>query len=146
MRDEGAHIDDDALAEILRITGCYPYFLQQWSYDAWNIAPENRIRLPDVLAATPISIGVLDRDFFRVRFERCNASEKRYMRALATMGPGKHRSSDVADGLGLKLSSVAPARDRLIRKGMIYSPQHGDIAFTVPMFDDFLLRVMPGAE
>jgi len=142
-RDEGAEVDDDALTEIFRITGRYPYFLQQWAYDAWNIAENNRITLPDVLKANTVSISVLDRDFFRVRFERCNASEKRYMRALASMGPGKHRSGDVAALLGQKLTSLAPARDRLIRKGMIYAPQHGDVAFTVPLFDAYMLRMMP---
>lgn len=142
-RQEGAAVDDDALTEILRVTERYPYFLQQWAYDAWNLAADDRITLPDVRAATPVSIGVLDRDFFRVRFERCNASEKRYMRALATLGPGQHRTGDVARRLGLKISSLAPARDRLIRKGMIYAPQHGDVAFTVPLFDAYMMRVMP---
>jgi hypothetical protein len=142
-RTEGADIADDALAEICRITERYPYYLQQWAHDAWNLAPGPVITRQDVLDATKTSVAVLDRDFFRVRFERCNASEKRYLRALASMGPGAHRSGDVADRLGLKISSLAPARDRLIRKGMIYAPQYGDVAFTVPLFDAYMLRVMP---
>ena len=142
-RQEGADIDDDALDEICRVTERYPYYLQQWAHDAWNLAAGPRITRQDVLNATKISISVLDRDFFRVRFERCNASEKRYLRALAAMGPGAHRSGDVADLLHLKISSLAPARDRLIRKGMIYAPQYGDVAFTVPLFDAYMQRVMP---
>jgi hypothetical protein len=142
-RQEGAALDDEAMAEICRITERYPYYLQQWAHDAWNLAAGPSITRQDVLDATKTSIAVLDRDFFRVRFERCNASEKRYLRALASMGPGAHRSGDVADRLGLKISSLAPARDRLIRKGMIYAPQYGDVAFTVPLFDAYMLRVMP---
>jgi hypothetical protein len=142
-RQEGAALDDEAMAEICRITERYPYYLQQWAHDAWNLAAGPSITRQDVLDATKTSIAVLDRDFFRVRFERCNASEKRYLRALASMGPGAHRSGDVADRLGLKISSLAPARDRLIRKGMIYAPQYGDVAFTVPLIDAYMLRVMP---
>lgn len=97
----------------------------------------------DVEVATEIAIRKLDDNFFRVRFDRCTPSEKRYMRALAEFGPGTHRSGDVADRLGLKTTSVGPVRNKLIRKGMIYSPQHGDTAFTVPLFDAYMRRVIP---
>jgi hypothetical protein len=140
---EGAEIDDEAIGEILNITACYPYFLQQWAHDSWNIAEGGRITRQDVLQATPVAIAVLDRDFFRVRFDRCNASEKRYLRALAALGPGAHRSGQVADRVGAKLTSLAPARDKLIRKGMIYAPRYGEVAFTVPLFDAYMKRVMP---
>ncbi len=143
VRAEGAEIDQDALEEILRITEGYPYFLQQWAHDAWNLATGGRITRADVLAATPVALGVLDRDFFRVRFDRCNASEKRYLRALAALGPGAHRSGRVAERVGAKPSSLAPARDKLIRKGMIYAPRYGEVAFTVPLFDAYMKRVMP---
>lgn len=140
---EGVAVDDDALAEILHITEGYPYFLQQWAHDAWNLAVDDRITRQNVLDATPVAIGVLDRDFFRVRFDRCNASEKRYLRALAALGPGAHRSGQVADRVGAKISSLGPARDKLIRKGMIYAPRYGEVAFTVPLFDAYMKRVMP---
>jgi hypothetical protein len=140
---EGASVDPDALDEIIRLTEGYPYFIQQWSHDAWNIATDPRITRQDVLNATPTTFRILDRDFFRVRFERCNAYERRYLRALADLGPGPHRSGAVARHLGVKTTSLAPARDKLIRKGMIYAPQYGDIAFTVPLFDTYMKRAVP---
>lgn len=143
---EGAQVEDGAIAEILRVTERYPYFLQQWAHDAWNIARGDVIRYDDVVAATQVSIRTLDESFFRVRFDRCTPSEKRYMRALAEFGPGSHRSGDVAERLGVKTTSVGPTRGKLIKKGMIYSPQHGDTAFTVPRFDAYMRRAMPVFE
>ena len=127
----------------MKITERYPYFIQQWSHDAWNIAKNFEIKASDVEAATPISIAALDGDFFRVRFDRCNPSEKRYMRALAELGPGPHRSGDIATVMSFKTTSIGPTRDKLIKKGMVYSPQHGEVAFTVPLFDSYMRRVMP---
>lgn len=143
---EGARFDDKAVGEILKVTERYPYFLQQWAHDAWNIAEGPSITYEDVLRATDVSIRTLDESFFRVRFDRCTPSEKRYMRALAEFGPGAHRSGDIADRLNLKTTSVGPTRGKLIKKGMIYSPQHGDTAFTVPLFDAYMRRVMPRIE
>lgn len=140
--EEGAEIEADAVDEILRISQRYPYFLQQWGYDAWNQADGNVITRDDVDAATEVSIRALDDNFFRVRFDRCTPAERRYMRALADFGAGSHRSGDVAALLGVKTQSVGPVRSSLIRKGMIYSPQHGDTAFTVPLFDAYMRRVM----
>ncbi len=143
---EGAKIDSAAISEILRVTERYPYFLQQWGHDAWNIATGDTIHYDDVVAATAVSIQTLDESFFRVRFDRCTPTEKRYMRALAEFGPGTHRSGDIADKLGLKTTTVGPIRGKLIKKGMIYSPQHGDTAFTVPLFDAYMMRAMPILE
>ena len=143
IREEGARIEEAALTAILEVTERYPYFLQQWGHDAWNVAEHDMITAVDVEVATEIAIRKLDDNFFRVRFDRCTPSEKRYMRALAEFGPGTHRSGDVADRLGLKTTSVGPVRNKLIRKGMIYSPQHGDTAFTVPLFDAYMRRVIP---
>ncbi len=134
---------DDALRELIRITRGYPYFLQEWGYSTWNVAPATPIRGEDVLSATDIAIRKLDESFFRVRFDRLTPREKDYMRALAGLGDGPHRSGDVADQLGVNVRSIAPLRSGLIRKGMIYSPAHGDTAFTVPLFDEFMLRTMP---
>lgn len=140
---EGVTVEDGAIQEILKVTERYPYFLQQWAHDAWNVAQNGAITLQDVLEATDQAVRTLDESFFRVRFDRCTPSEKRYMRALAGLGPGAHRSSDVADQLGVKSNTVGPTRGNLIKKGMIYSPQYGDTAFTVPLFDAYMLRVMP---
>ena len=140
---EDARIDDDAISEILRISERYPYFIQQWAHDSWNLASGERIVRDDVTRATSVSIKALDDNFFRVRFDRCTPSERRYMRALAEFGTGPHRSGDVAGRLGVATQSVGPVRSSLIKKGMIYSPQHGDTAFTVPLFDAYMRRVMP---
>jgi hypothetical protein len=140
---EGARFTPEAIAEILAVTERYPYFLQQWGYEAWNAAPGPMIDLNAVKTATDMAIEELDQSFFKVRFDRCTPSEKRYMRALAAFGPGAHRSGDIADRLGVKVTSVAPTRSGLIKKGMIYSPSHGDTAFTVPLFDQYMRRVMP---
>ena len=129
--------------EIIRITHRYPYFLQQWGYESWNLAQASPIRIEVIRAATESATRKLDASFFRVRFDRLTPREKDYLRALAEMGPGPHRSGDVAETLGLRVQSVAPLRGGLIRKGMIYSPAHGDTAFTVPMFDEFMRRTMP---
>lgn len=140
---EGASFTEDAIDLILDLTERYPYFLQQWSYEAWNISETSVISRATVEIATEKAIQELDRSFFKVRFERCTPSEKKYMRALAEFGRGTHRSGDIADELGVKVTSVAPTRSALIKKGMIYSPSHGDIEFTVPLFDQYMRRVMP---
>lgn len=140
---QGVAFDEAALEELARITHGYPYFLQEWGYQAWNIAPSSPITLGVVKQASEMAIKKLDESFFRVRFDRLTPREKDYMRALAELGPGPHRSGDIADCLGVKVQSIAPLRSGLIRKGMIYSPAHGDTAFTVPLFDQFMLRTMP---
>ena len=132
-----------ALDEILRITEGYPYFLQEWGSACWMIADGPVVTRRDVDTASPVAIHELDTTFFRVRFERTTPFERRYLRAMADLGPGPHRSGEVAQALGRKVQSVAPTRSTLIRKGMIYSPAHGDTAFTVPLFDQYLKRVMP---
>jgi len=142
-RDEGVAFTDEAVKKILEVTQRYPYFLQQWAYEAWNAAPSETIDLQTVEIATKAAIEELDNSFFKVRFDRCTPSEKRYMRALAELGAGKQRSGDIAEVLGVKSTSVAPTRNSLIKKGMIYSPSHGDTSFTVPLFDEFMKRAMP---
>lgn len=142
----GVSFTPEAIQEILRKTECYPYFLQQWSYEAWNLAEQSPIGIDVVNNATLAAITTLDQGFFRVRFDRCTPSEKRYLRALAELGAGPQRSGEIAEVLGLKASSVGPTRSKLILKGMIYSPQHGDTEFTVPMFDAYMRRTMPGSD
>lgn len=145
-RSEGVEFSSDAIRQILATTQRYPYFLQQWGYDSWNVAEGSPISRDDVDVATARAISELDQSFFKVRFDRCTPAEKRYMRALASLGPGKQRSGEVAERLGVKVTSLGPVRNSLIRKGMIYSPAHGDTAFTVPLFDEFMKRAMPETE
>jgi hypothetical protein len=141
--EEGATFDLDAINEILRQTDRYPYFLQEWGKHSWNVAACSPIRLNDATIANEQAIAELDAGFFRVRFDRLTPTEKRYMRAMAEMGPGPHRSGDIAELLGREVTGVAPHRSSLIAKGMIYSPSYGENAFTVPLFDGFMKRIMP---
>jgi hypothetical protein len=136
-------IADPALAEIFAATEGYPYFLQEWGKQSWDIALSSPITKHDAVLAGEAAVAQLDASFFRVRFDQLTPSEKRYIRAMAELGQGPHRSGDIAQQLGVKVTSVGPTRNALIRKGMIYSPNHGDTAFTVPMFDAFMRRIMP---
>jgi hypothetical protein len=146
IRDEGAEITGNALAKIVRSAQGYPYFLQEWGKHAWDAADDSPIDAGDVDAANATVIAALDASFFGVRFDRLAPAEKRYMRAMASLGPGPHRSGDIAQALGRKVTSLAPTRSALIAKGMVWSPAHGDTAFTVPLFDQFMRRIMPGDE
>jgi hypothetical protein len=140
---EGERIAKNAVDRIISATQGYPYFLQEWGYQCWNSAESSPILIKDIDRATPIILKKLDESFFRVRLDRLAPAEKKYLRAMAELGPGPHRSGDIADVLKVKVQSVAPVRSALIKKGMIYSPQHGDTAFTVPLFDAFMRRQMP---
>lgn len=146
IEDEEAKINNDALALIVKETHGYPYFLQEWGKHAWDAARSSPITKKDVQEATITAIAALDESFFRVRFDRLTPSEKTYLRAMAELGPGPHRSGDIATLLGKEVSALGPRRAQLINKGMIYSPSHGDTAFTVPLFDAFMKRIMPGKE
>ncbi|HEV8687652.1 MAG TPA: ATP-binding protein [Gaiellaceae bacterium] len=139
----GVSFAPEALENLARVSQGYPYFLQEWGYHVWNHAVASPIPSEDVLAVQPLVLAALDRDFFRVRLDRLTPKERAYLRAMADLGPGPHRSGDIAAKLGVRVESVGPRRSGLIRKGMIYSPAHGDTAFTVPLFDEFLRRVMP---
>ena len=142
--DQGVAYTDPAVAAIVAETQGYPYFLQEWGKHAWDHASASPIRIEDVRAASVSAIAALDESFFRVRFDRLTPAEKRYLRAMAALGPGPHRSGDIADGLQRKVTSLGPIRAQLIDKGMVWSPNHGDTAFTVPLFDEFMKRIMPG--
>lgn len=139
----GVVFEANALAEVYRLTKGYPYFVQEWGYQAWNRAPHSPITLDVVQEATTFVIPRLDQNFFRVRYDRLTPSEKNFLRAMAELGAGPQRTGDIADTLGVKMSSLGPVRAKLIRKGMIYSPAHGDMAFTVPLFDEFMRRTIP---
>ena len=142
-QERGAQITDGALDLIVAESQGYPYFLQEWGYHVWNDAAGSPIAEDDVRSVRPIVLDQLDRNFFLVRTDRLTPRERDYLRAMAELGPGPHRSGDIAATLGVKVESVAPRRSQLISKGMIFSPAHGDTAFTVPLFDDYLRRTMP---
>ncbi len=155
LADEGVTINDDALAELIRVTEGYAYFLQQWGFSTWEGATASSpgkgpgaspITIDDVRKSSVVAIAALDESFFRVRFDRLTPKEKKYLRAMAELGPGPRRSEDIAACVKSAVTSLAPTRSSLITKSMVWSPNHGDTAFTVPMFDQFMQRIMPGQE
>lgn len=141
IEDEGESITSEALERIVEKTERYPYFLQEWGYQAWNVANDSPIDADDVETATASAFKRLDEGFFRVRYDRLTPKEREYVIAMASLGNrGPYRSSDVAERLGLNVQKLGPRRAKIIHKGMIYSHAYGDIDFTVPMFADFLRR------
>jgi GTPase SAR1 family protein len=145
-RDAGVDVTPAALDRIVSETRGYPYFLQEWGKHSWDAAKESPITEMDVESASTLAVAALDESFFRVRFDRLTPGEKRYIRAMAELGKGPHRSGDIAEQLGRAVTSLGPTRNNLIAKGMIWSPSHGDTAFTVPLFDEFMRRIMPGDD
>ena len=145
-KDEGVDIEPFALDAIVTQTQCYPYFLQEWGKHVWDVAERSPITVSNVKVATRQAVADLDASFFLVRFDRLTPTEKRYLRAMAQLGQGPHRSGDIASVLARSVTSLAPTRSQLINKGMIWSPSHGDTAFTVPMFDEFMVRIIPEEE
>jgi len=142
-RAAGVSFEPTALKKVFRRTKGYPYFLQEWGYQAWNLATSSPISREGIKTATSTVMPRLDKNFFRVRFDRLTPSEKNFLRAMAELGPGAHRTGDIADILRVKVTSLGPVRAKLIRKGMVFSPAHGDMAFTVPLFDEFMRRAIP---
>jgi len=143
MRREGVNISEGALDRIVEKTRGYPYFLQEWGYHAWNVATSSPVTPEDAERATANALERLDKGFFRVRLDRLTPREKDYVRAMAALGPGPHRSGEIAQKLSMDVTTAGPLRNGVIKKGMVYSPQHGDTAFTVPVFDEFMRRSMP---
>jgi AAA ATPase domain len=144
IHDERADISPEAVSRIVATTQGYAYFLQEWGKHSWDVAEDSPIAEADVETASATAIAALDASFFGVRFDRLTPGEKRYLRAMAELGPGPHRSGDIARVLDRQVTSLAPMRSQLIEKGMIWSPSHGDTGFTVPLFDEFMRRIMPG--
>ena len=139
---EGVKFERSALNEILRKTNGYPYFIQEWGKHCWKVAKESPITLNDVRKATVLALNELDNGFFRVRLDRCTPSEKAYLRAMAELNSDSQKSGDIAGLMNKSSQQVAPIRSKLIDKGMIYSPAHGDNSFTVPLFDEFMKRTI----
>ena len=146
IRARNADIAPDALQTIVEETRGYPYFLQEWGKHAWDVAERSPIDSGDVARASTEVTAALDAGFFRARFDRLTPTQKRYLRAMAELGPGPHRSGEIARALDRKVTALGPTRAQLIAKGMIWSAARGDTAFTVPSFDRFMRRVMPGDE
>jgi hypothetical protein len=132
-----------ALKEIYRQTKGYPYFLQEWGYQAWNHATSSPIGREIVEQSNQIVSRRLDENFFRVRFDRLTPAEKNFLRAMAELGDGPYKTSDIASKLGRVLSKLGPRRANLMRKGMIYSLGYGLMDFTVPLFGDYMRRAIP---
>jgi hypothetical protein len=142
--DEQVEWESDALAHVLEVTDCFPYFLQQFGQQAWDIADGPKsITLSDVERSIPVVTAQLDDGFFRVRARSTTDGERAYMRAMAEVGPGAVRTAEVAAVLGKKPNGVGPVRDALIKRALCYSPRYGEIAFTVPLFDDYMRRWIP---
>jgi hypothetical protein len=135
--------EDDALARIISESGCYPAFIQAYGKEAWNHAPDSPIRDVDVLGAESLVLAELDEEFFHVRFEKATDREREYMAAMADIGEGPYRTAQVAERLGRRPSYTSAPRDSLIKKGLIYSPDYGQVDFTVPKFSPFMRRRYP---
>ena len=138
---EGVHWRADALEQVVTGTKGYPYFLQEFGKQVWNIAEGfDEIAAADVEAATPVATDELDTGFFRVRIDRTTDTERSYLSAMASLGAGPYASGEVAAALGKTTAQVGPHRDALIKRGLCFSPRYGVIDFTVPMFDQFIRR------
>lgn len=142
----GANYEKEAVDFILQQTEGYAYFLQEWGKHCWDFAERSPISIEAARRASVAAVSALDASFFRVRFDRLTTLEKTYLRAMAELAPGPFRSGDVAALLGRKVTTLGPVRNSLIKKGMIFSMAHGENAFTVPLFDGFMKRVMPKLE
>lgn len=142
----GEAFEPDALNAIFEVTKGYPYFLQEWGYQVWNHAVASPITQLAVAESSALVSRRLDENFFRVRYDRLTPREKMYLRAMAELGAGPYRTGDIADTLKVKINTLGPVRSSLIKKGMVYSPSHGDMAFTVPLFDEFMRRAIPVFE
>lgn len=141
-RKYGVVYADDAISEILKQTQSYPYFLQEWGKHSWDYADTSPIQLSDVRGAYKGVIASLDASFFKVRLKRLTPMEKTYLYSMAELGDGPHRSGDIAEQMQRDVKNVAPVRNSLIKKGMVFSPAHGDTAFTVPLFAAYLKRTL----
>lgn len=140
----GAHFETDAAQDVVRLSKGHPGFLQAWAYEAWNAAKGPLITRADVRACAAAVTARLDRDLYGPGFDRLSPREKAYLRTMAHLGAGPHRSGDIADSMDAKITSLGPLRAKLLQKGWVYSPGRGMLGFTAPSFDEFMRRVMPG--
>jgi hypothetical protein len=137
---EGVGWNEDAVTFVVQETSGYPYFLQQFGQDTWNDAPGPAVTLADARVGAAKGRAMLDHGFFRARWDRATRAEQQYLRSMAADGDHGSASGEVATRLGRKANSFGPARASLISKGLIYAPEHGVVAFTVPGMADFIQR------
>ena len=143
-QDEEVRWEEAALGRVVEVTKGYPYFLQEFGKQAWDVADGTEvITADDVERSIPVATAELDDGFFRVRTGRTSDPERAYLRAMAELGPGPVRSAEVAALLKRKTTALGPTRDGLLKKALCYSPRWGEIDFTVPMFDGFMKRWIP---
>jgi DNA polymerase III delta prime subunit len=139
-QEEGADFTPEALEALYGATAGYPYFVQAYGKVAWDVAPGSPIGADDVQVAAPEAEAELAVGFFGSRYERATPAEREYLRAMADLAEDAVPTSAIADHLGRKAQSLSPARDALIKKGLVYSGERGRIAFTVPHFGRYLRR------
>ena len=143
LNNNGIDIEPDAVLEVFKETQGYPYFVQEYGYQLWNAAEGSPIVLEDVRRSARSVQARLDSNFFDVRFDRISNREKEFLRAMAECSDDSAMPmSGIVQRLGCSVSAVSPVRASLIKKGMVYSPMYGTIAYTVPMFSDYLRRTM----
>ncbi len=143
VEDEGATWEPGAVDAVITATEGYPYFLQEFGKQSWNVAEGSVIVRGDVDAALVLALDDLDRGFFRARIDKTTDAERDYLKAIAALGgPGPYKSGDVSRRMGKRTTQTGPIRDSLIKRGLCYAPRHGELAFTVPMFDAFVRRAL----
>lgn len=142
FKDVGVEVATNAIEKIFTYSGGYPYFLQEYGYQLWLEADGGEIDVSLVDRALPLVHRRLDDNFFDVRFDRVTSREREFLRAMADI-PSPISVSTVAERLGRPLNAISAVRAALIRKGMIYAPSHGEVSFTVPLFGDYMRRILP---
>ncbi|MBM6700230.1 hypothetical protein H7U32_07990 [Bifidobacterium pullorum subsp. saeculare] len=143
-RQLGRPFSDDALKELVRASRGYPYFIQAYGKAAWNASDSNPIPLTAVMDGEPLARKELDSGLYLSRWQRAKASGRHYLAAMAAInGDDMCQSADVAAYLGKTTKETSAARDSLIRLGLIYAPEHGKVAFTVPGMGEFITRTTP---
>lgn len=140
IEEEGTAIENAAVAEMAKGTHGYPFFLQEWASCAWNVAEGTTITLEDVIKAYGETLYLLDRGFFRVLLDKLTPQEIVFVEAMASLGSGPYRVGDIAKQMGKTSLSIGPLKSRMAEKGVIYSPKHGLVAFTIPLFDEYVRR------
>ena len=138
--EAGVEVEDDAAATVYRRSGGYPYFIQEWGYQLWNFVERGPVTAADVGMVDDIVAKQLDGNFFRVRMDRLTPGEKAFLRAMSRIGGAEIRMADISRELSISVNALGPRRSSLVKRGMIYSPAHGLVSFTVPLFDEFLRR------
>ncbi len=142
-KEIGVAWSSEATDQIVDRSDGFPFFVQTWAYHTWNAATDEPISAADVERAAPNAGNTLDSSFFAARIARIPASEVGYVQALASLGPGPHRSGEVAAAGRKTTPQVAAFRDRLITEGIVFAPRYGWVEFAIPHFDQYVRRMLP---